>query len=147
MNVLKYLFALWAGVLVYTSLCIIFGATGISAYGQLNQELNKQEENINSLKIVNQELEDTMNSLLYDEDTLTVLARGQGYASQFERFIRIVGLGVNQNVRTFAGEPLFAVEPQYIPDKIFRIIALCIAGTIFICMAFFDIMRSLGDRT
>ena len=146
MNVLKYLFALWVGVLVYASLCIFFGATGVSAYRQLSQELNKQQENIENLKIINQGLEDTLNSLLYDKDTMTVLAREQGYASQSERFIRIVGLGVTQKIKTSTGEPVFAAEPQYIPDKTFRIIAFCICGTILLCMAFFDIMKAFGER-
>ena len=147
MNVLKYLFALWVGVLAYTSLCIIFGATGISAYRQLSQERNKHVENIENIKNINRELEDTLNSLLYDVDTMAVLAREQGYASPSERFIRIVGLGVNQKIRTFAGEPIFTVDPQYVPDKTFRIIAFCIAGTMVVCMAFFDIMKSLSDKT
>ena len=117
MKVVKYLFALWAGVLIYASLSFFFGAMGVSAYRQLEKEQKRQEENIESLKLINRGLEDTMNSLLYDKDTLAVFARGQGYASAGERFIRIVGLGGGRSFRNTAGEVVVAVDPQYIPDR------------------------------
>jgi len=146
MKAVKYLFALWAGVLVYASLSAIFGAMGLSAYRQLENEQRNQEANIEELKLINRELENTMNSLLYDRDTLAIIAREKGFATQQERFIRIVGLGVNQRIRNFSGEVVSAVPPQYINDKIMRIIACCTAFTIFICMAAFDAMRFLRER-
>ena len=147
MKALKYLFAFWVGVLIYASLSIGFGASGISAYRQLEQERGKQEENINNLKLINRELEDAMNSLLYDKDTLTIYAREQGYASGQEKFIRIVGLGTNQKIRTSAGDLVFAAEPQYTPDRTLRIISFCSGLTIVFCMAFFDFLKFLRDRS
>ena len=146
MKAVKYLFALWAGVLIYASLSVVFGAQGISAYHQLQSEQKKQESNIEELKLVNRELEDTMNSLLYDEDTLAVFAREQGYASPRERFIRIVGLGGYQKIRSSAGEIVVAAEPQYIADRTLRIIAFCAGITVLFCMAAFDFMRFLRER-
>ena len=146
MKAVKYLFALWAGVLIYALLSFIFGARGISAYSQLQTEQSKQLVNIENLKLINHELEDTMNSLLYDKDTLAVFARDQGYASRQERFIRIVGLGGNQKIKFSTGEVVVAAEPQYIPDQTIRIIAFCTGITIFICMAFFDALRFLRER-
>ena len=146
MKSVKYLFALWAGVLIYALLSVFFGAKGLSAYRQLQNEQKKQEQNIENLKLINRELEDSVNSLLYDKDTLAVFAREQGYASKNERFIRIVGLGVSQKTRTFAGEIIFAADPQYIADRTLRIIAFCTAITIFICLAVFDFMKFLRER-
>ena len=147
MKVVKYLFAFWAGILIYASLSILFGPTGISAYQQLEQERNRQEENIASLKSINRELEDATNSLLYDRDTLAIYAREQGYAYPQERFIRIVGLGANQKIRTSAGDLVFAAEPQYTPDRTLRIISLCAGATIMLSMAFFDFLKFLRDRS
>ena len=146
MRAVKYLFALWAGVLIYASLSAIFGAMGLSAYHQLENEQKKQEANIETLKLTNRELEDTMNSLLYDKDTLAVYARGQGYASRDERFIRIVGLGTSQKIKNSPGGILTIADPQYIPDRTLRIIAVCTGFTLFICMAAFDMMRFLRER-
>ena len=142
----KYLFAIWAGVLVYTLLALSFGSRGISAYNQLLSEQARQESNMENLSLINRELENTMNSLLHDEDTLAVFARELGYAASHERFIRIVGLGGYQQTRTTAGDVVFAAVPQYIPNIILRIIAFFTAITIFISMAFFDFMKILRER-
>jgi cell division protein FtsB len=146
MKAVKYLFALWAGVLIYTFMSFFFGATGVSAYRQLQNEEKKQEANIRDLKLLNAELENTMNSLLYDKDTLLLYAREQGYATAQERFVRIVGLGGSQKPVYSAGEAVIAAEPQFISDKIIRIIAFCTAISLLICMAVFDFMKFLGDQ-
>ena len=142
----KYLFAIWAGVLVYTLLALSFGSRGITAYNQLLSEQARQESNIENLRLINQELENTMNSLLHDEDTLAVFARELGYATGQERFIRIVGLGGYQQTRTAAGNVVFAAAPQYIPNLILRIIAFFTGITILVCMAFFDFMKIVRER-
>jgi len=141
MKIAKYLFSLWAGVLIYASLFLIIGAKGFSAHRQLENEQKKQKANIESLKSVNQELEETMNSLLYDKDTLAVYAREQGYASPRERFIRIVGLGINQKNETSPGKVIAAAEPQYAPEKTIMMIAFCAGASIFLCMVVFDILK------
>ena len=141
MKVVKYLFALWAAVLLYTFLSFTFGSRGVFAYEQLQSEQAKQEANIENLKMMNRELESTMNSLLYDKDALAVYAREQGYASSQERFIRIVGLGGNQKNRNSAGEIVFAVQPQHVSDLTLKIIAFCTGITIFILFAFFDVIK------
>ena len=146
MKAVKYLFALWAGILIYALLAVLFGARGFSAYRQLQGEQKRQESNIDDLKLISRELENSVNSLLYDKDTLAVFAREQGYASRQERFIRIVGLGGTQKTRTFAGEVIIAAEPQYIPDRTLRIIAFCTVISIFVCMVVFDFMKFLRER-
>jgi cell division protein FtsB len=146
MRAAKYLFALWAGVLIYASLSVLFGSMSISAQRQLEREQRKQEANLESLKMINQSLEEITNSLLYDIDTLAVYAREQGYASRDERFARIVGLGVNLTNRTQAGTVVVAAGPQYTPDRTLRIIALCTGIAISICMLAFDVLRYFRER-
>jgi cell division protein FtsB len=146
MRAAKYLFALWAGILVYTSLSVLFGSMGISAQRQLEREKEKQEANIESLEMIRLGLIETRNSLLYDSDTLTVYAREQGYAMEGERFARIVGLGANQANRTQAGTVVVAAGPQYAPDKTLRIIALCMGIAIFICILTFDVLKYFRER-
>ena len=146
MKAAKYLFALWAGVLIYALLSVIFGPEGFSAYFQLEKERSKQEANIENLKTINHKLEDIVNSLLYDKDTLAVYAREQGYASKQERFIRIVGLGTGQKYNTQAGSVIDTAEPQFLPDKTLRVIALYAGFTVFLCMLMFDILKILRER-
>jgi len=144
--VVKYLFAIWAGVMIYALLSLSFGARGFLAYRQLQNELVRQEANIEELRLINRELENTMSSLLHDEDTLAVFARELGYATGQERFIRIVGLGGYQQTRTSAGEAVFVTLPQYIPNLILRVIAFFTGISILICMVFFDFMKILKNE-
>ena len=143
---LKYLFPLWTGLFIYALLSFLYGGMGFSAYYQLENEKAKQEANVANLKQINRELDSSMNSLLYDKDTLAVYAREQGYASTTEKFIRIVGLGPSIQNRNSAGEVVIAAEPQYVPDQTLRIIAFCTVITIVICMAMFDLMKYLRER-
>ena len=147
MKAVKYLFALWAGVLVYTSLSILFGSVGLSAYRQLEMEQEKQQANIENLKQINRELESTMNSLLYDKDTLAIYAREKGYGARQERFIRVVGLGVHQKDNISVGQVIGVSEPRFIPDRNFRIIAFCAGIGLFFSMAIFDFLRFLHGNT
>jgi len=146
MKAVKYLFSLWAGVLIYASLTFMFGAKGISAQQQLEVEMQKQQANIEYLAMINRELEGTINSLLYDKDTLAVYAREQGFASDQERFIRIVGLGVSQKNNVSPGRVIIASEPQFYPDQSLMIIAFCAGASILICMAVFDILKFFRER-
>ena len=147
MKAVKYLFAIWCSLLVYVLLTVIFGPGGFSAYKQLQSEQRRLEANITNLRIINTELEDTMNSLLFDRDTLALYARDQGFARQDERFIRIVGLGLSNSLRVSAGEAILAAEPQYTDGQILRIIAFCAGITILLCMALFDFLKFVRDKT
>ena len=85
MRIFKYLIGIWAAIAVYAIISILSGPKGISAYNQLLAEQERQVTNLNELGIVNKELEKTKNSLLYDHDTLLVLARQLGYGQQDEQ--------------------------------------------------------------
>ena len=146
MKTVKYLFALWAGVIVYTSLSAIIGSFGLSAYKQLEIELKKYEANIENLKLINQDLENSMNSLLYDKDTLVIYAREKGYASKKEHFIRVVGLGASQKAITQVGQVFTVFEPRHVSDKILKITAFCFAIGLFLCIATFDFLKFLRQR-
>ena len=143
MRLAKYLLAPWAGVLIYTLLSVFFGPTGLSAYRQLERELQRQEANVESLRQINRELEDNMSSLLYDRDTLSIYARELGYASRQEHFIRVVGLGINHKNLTSHGELVIAADPYHFSDKNIRIIAVLTGISIAICLIVFDFLKRL----
>ena len=145
MRLAKYLLAPWAGVFIYTLLSVFFGPTGFSAYYQLERELQRQEANVESLRQINRELEENMSSLLYDRDTLSIFARELGYASQQERFVRIVGLGVNQKNLTSYGEFVIAAEPYHISNKTIRIIAVLTGISVIFCLITFDVLKRLKN--
>ena len=132
--------------MIYVTLTVFFGAKGVYAQYQLEKEYKKQEENIGTLGLINRKLKDFVNSLMSDEDTLLVYAREQGYASSQERFVRMVGLGVNQQNDTNPGTVVVAAEPQYTQNWKFTVIAFCAGLTIFFSVAIFDLLKYLREK-
>ena len=127
----KYLIGVWIAVTIYALFSILSGPKGISAYNQLLSEREQQWANIKELGYINEELENTKNNLLFDHDTLLVHARQMGYAHEDERFIRIVGLGSANSSPAMTGKIYIAKEPDFLSDKIIKIISLCAGLLIF----------------
>ena len=131
--------------MIYVMLTLFFGASGVYAQYQLEKEYKKQEENIGNLGLVNRKLKDFVYFLMTDEDTLLVYAREQGYASSQERFVRIIGLGINQQNITNPGSVVIAAEPQYTPNWLFGLISLCAGLSILIPAIIFDFLKYLRE--
>ncbi|MDR3335328.1 MAG: septum formation initiator family protein [Treponema sp.] len=138
MGTIKYLIPLWIAVLVYTLCSILSGSKGLSAYHQLKMERDKQQTNLEALKLINKELENTKNALLYDKDALAIYARELGYGSRNEHFIRIVGLDGIHKQQTDSGQIIIAVKPSTISDKAIKVFSFCLGIGLFIAMVVFD---------
>ena len=146
MKGLKYLMALWAAIGIYCVLSLVYGATGIFAYRELVSAREYLWNNIKKLSNTNSELENIQNSLLYDTDAITVQARQLGYGYNDEKFIRIVGLGVNNKPDYYPGEILVMPEPVYISDKIIKICSLVSGLIVFFLMLIPQILRRELDK-
>jgi cell division protein FtsB len=146
MRAFKYLIALWTAVAVYGVFSVLAGAIGLSAYQQLLADREKQWANMEKLRLINGELENTKNSLLYDRDTLAVYARDLGYGKKDERFIRIVGLHGAKNPHASAGQLLRAGTPDVIPDRMLKIAALGAGLAVFALLLIFDMLRNRHEK-
>jgi cell division protein FtsB len=138
MRAAKYLVALWIGVIIYALSSANSGAMGFKAFHQLEAERDKEKANIEELMIINRNLENAKDALLYDRDTLAVYAREQGFAGADERFIRIVGLGNAPKMMTSPGRIVTALPPEHTPDRFLRIFSFCAALTVLICFGAYD---------
>jgi cell division protein FtsB len=146
MRAFKFLIALWTAIAVYGIFSTLAGARGLSAYQQLLADREKQWANMEKLRLINGELENTKNSLLYDQDTIAVHARDLGYGKKDERFIRIVGLGGMKNPHASAGQILKSGIPDTIPDRALKIAAFCVGLAVFILLMISDILRFKQDK-
>ena len=143
MRAFKYLMGLWTAVAVYAVFSLLKGPGGLFAYRQLEAERERQWANMRALNAINEDMENTKNSLLYDQETIAVHARRLGYAKANERFVRIVGLGGAQNPYAVPGQVYFAAEPDFIPDKTIKITALCAGLAVFGFFLVLDLLRGL----
>ena len=146
MKVIRYLIPVWVGVFIYTVFSIGFGAKGISAFNQLRAERDREIANIDLLKDINGELENTRDALSVDKENFTVYARELGFSAPGERFIRIIGLGGPPKPMRSPGYVVSPRPPEYTPDKILRILSFFVAFTVFISIGTYDFLRYLKER-
>jgi len=141
MKLSKYLIGVWTAVIIYAIFSILSGPKGLSAYNQLLSEREQQLANIKELGHINEELENNKNNLLFDHDTLLVHARQIGYAQEDERFIRIVGLGNLSSSPAMTGKIYVTKEPDFLSDKIIKIISICAGLLIFSFLLLFELIE------
>jgi cell division protein FtsB len=147
MSVCKYLLALWTAVAVYTLVSLCAGSMGLSAYGELLAEKEKQKRNIENLGLINEELENTKNALLYDRDTIAIYARELGFGEKNEKFVRIVGFTGNRKPRTFPGDVVIAAKPVFMQDRIIRLISIFAGFAVFAAFLVSDILEYKTEKT
>ena len=133
MKLAKYLLAPWLSLAVYTVLSMYNGPSGIVSYRELIGERQKILENLDKLNLINQELEGTMDALLYDAETIRIRARELGYGEYNERFIRIVGLPGGKHSEMKPGTIRTAVQPLH-SGKGYRLISICLG--LILCALF-----------
>jgi cell division protein FtsB len=131
MRAFKYLLALWTAFAVYGIASTLTGAVGLSSFRKLETERDKQRANMENLRLINEKLENTKNSLLYDRDTIAVQARKLGYGRDDERFVRIVGLGSITTPDIAAGRLVIAERPESVPDRTLKVLAISAGAAIF----------------
>jgi cell division protein FtsB len=142
MRISKYLIGVWTAIAVYSVFSFFCGPKGLSAYNQLLFERDKQWANIKELGIINEELEKERNNLLYDQDTLLVHARQLGYGYEYERFIRIVGLGTIKNTPAVTGNVYTIKDPDYISDKTIKIVSISVSLLLFAFLFMLELIDS-----
>ncbi|MDR1468753.1 MAG: septum formation initiator family protein [Spirochaetaceae bacterium] len=143
MRALKYLMPLWIGIVIYSITAMTVGKTGLRAYDDLSREREKQRLNLEKLYGTNENLSGIRDALKYDSDTIAVYARGLGFGSEDERFIRIIG---RENVRLpqmNEGETVPVETGNFTHDKTLRIMAICVAGALFLFLLFIDLLKAL----
>jgi cell division protein FtsB len=146
MRLSKYLLALWTAVAVYTLMSLCAGSIGLAAYGELFAEREKQKQNIEKLGLINEELENAKNALLYDRDTIAVYARELGFGEKNEKFVRIVGFTGNRKPRTSPGDVVIAVKPVFMQDRIIRLISIFAGFAVLVAFLVSDILEYKTEK-
>jgi cell division protein FtsB len=142
MRALKYVIPLWTGIVVYSVTAMTIGRTGLRSYDDLSLERDKQRLNLEKLRNIRENLSGIRDALKYDSDTIAVYARDLGFGSEDEHFIRIVGGGV-RSPQIHEGEMLQVETGDFINDKTLRVIAVCVAGALFLFLLFIDLLKAL----
>ena len=120
---MRYLFVPWTMFLIYSFFTAVLGQSGIYARKHLEAELWQLQENQKALEYAHSDFLKIKDSLMYDQDTISVYARQLGYGREGEEFIRIMGLSIANTANTPAGDVLYAADPVFVSDKTIKIIS------------------------
>ncbi|OHE66358.1 MAG: hypothetical protein A2413_20935 [Treponema sp. RIFOXYC1_FULL_61_9] len=120
----KILVAAWMAIAVYGFSSVAIGSTGLLAYGKLYAEKVRLAENMENLRLINDELEGSLTALRSDSDTIAVYARELGYARKDESLVRISGLPAASRRVAAAGNLLAVKKPVAVDDTTLRIASL-----------------------
>jgi len=132
MRLLRYTLVPWTALLVYSFLSFFLGQNGLHAGRHLEAEYLRLLENRNALEATNRNFLRTKESLLNDDDALSVYARQLGFGNPGEEFIRVMGLSVAANVDLPSSQVLYATAPHFIPNTTIRIIALIFGAAVLL---------------
>jgi len=127
MRFVQYMLVPWTAVAVYTFFSFFLGQNGLYARKHLETERQRLLENQKTLEQTQQDFLKNKENLMSDGDMLSVYARQLGYGTEDEQFIRIKGLSVAITPPMPAGQALYAVSPEFVPDTVIKVISLCFA--------------------
>lgn len=126
----QLIFSVFLGTLLYSILSFYVGPRGVWPMSQLIEQKRRISINLDSLYEINQEMNDHLQNLSSDPDTISVYAHELGYISEGEQLIKLAGFsgGINRNL--FAGSVVVSDEPKYLPEWLCKLLGIMV-GIIF----------------
>jgi len=143
MRFLRYLFAFWTAITVYSLFSFVYGPGGLQVQRQLEAEVVRLSKNLETLEVTNKKFLNTAAGLETDPEMLSVYARQLNYGRPNEKFIRIIGLESTVNPEMFPGQVLGAADPDFVPDVTIKILSF---GFVLAVLAFFFAVDFLSLR-
>lgn len=139
----RVLSAAVAGVFMYILVTLFAGRDGILAERQ--QRIQKQilSERTAAIQKVNDALSLECTALESDADVIRGLAKKLGYVSGGDRIVIINGLSFDEDRVYEAGSPIKAVEPEYLPEWVAKVMGLAVFCVICLYYLSNDIKNGL----
>jgi hypothetical protein len=132
----------WTAVAVYAFFSFFLGQNGLYARKHLEAEQMRLLENQKSLEKIKKDFLKTKNNLMDDRDMLSVYMRQLGYGTEEEKFIRIKGLNVALGAEISVGKVLYATSPEFVSDKVIKIISALFGLAVLVFFLIRDILPS-----
>jgi hypothetical protein len=116
MKLFKMVLSVFLGTLVYSTLSICIGPRSLWAMDQLSVERNKIAANLNSLYLLNEDLDSHFQNLSADAYTISVYAHELGYIAKDEKLIKLAGFNGGIDRSFESGSALTVRNPVFLPE-------------------------------
>ena len=137
----KYILVLFSGTFIYVLMSLFFGLNSFHNFRFMEEQklvLSRQKSDIQN---INSELELELTALRDDRAVIAAYARKLGYVAPDEKIIKITGLKPAQTTLYDTGKVLRHQEPNYVSEKICKIVALIFSLMVFSLLLIYDIVK------
>ena len=141
MNRAKYLAAVFLGTFVYVLLSVSFGQNSIYCYNQMEEQKRIISKQTSEIQNINSELTLELAALQNDRAVIAAYARKLDYVSEGEKLVKVTGLKPAQTTLYNTGTIIRHEEPEYIPEKICKIVGFFIGLLSFIIFFLYDLSK------
>ena len=139
MNRAKYLAAVLFGTFVYVLLSMSFGQNSIHCFNQMEEQKRIISRQTTDIQNINSELSLELAALKNDRAVIASYAHKLDYVSDGEKLVKITGLKPAQTTLYDTGTVLRHEEPDFIPEKICKMVGLAFALLFTIIFFLYDI--------
>ena len=139
MNRTKYLVAIFLGTFVYVLLSVSFGQNSIHCYNQMEEQKRIISKQTSEIQNINSELTLELAALKNDRAVIASYAHKLDYVSDGEKLVKITGLKPAQTTLYDTGTVIRHEDPEFIPEKVCKIVGLGFALLFLIIFFLYDI--------
>lgn len=141
MKRIKYFLIVFIGTLVYVALSMTVGQNSIRCINQMEAQKRIISKQASDIQNIHSELELELTALQNDKAVIAAYARKLDYVSENEKLIKITGLKPAQTTLYDTGTVVRHEDPEYLSEKICKLIALFFAFGSFIILFLYDLNK------
>ena len=139
MNRAKYLAAIFFGTFVYVLLSMTFGQNSLHCYNKMEEQKRIISKQTTEIQNINSELSLELAALQNDRAVIASYAHKLDYVSDGEKLVKITGLRPAQTTLYDTGSVLRHEEPDFLPEKVCKIVGFGFALLFTIIFLLYDI--------
>ncbi len=139
MNRAKYLAAVFFGTFIYVLLSMTFGQNSLHCYHKMEEQKRLISRQTTEIQNINSELTLELAALQNDRAVIASYAHKLDYVSEGEKLVKITGLRPAQTTLYDTGTVLRHEEPEFISEKICKIVGLGFALLFTLIFFLYDV--------
>ena len=139
MNRAKYLAAIFFGTFVYVLLSMTFGQNSLYCYNKMEEQKRIISRQTSEIQNINSELSLELAALKNDRAVIASYAHKLDYVSEGEKLVKITGLRPAQTTLYDTGTVLRHEDPEFISEKVCKIVGLGFGLLFAIIFLLYDI--------
>ena len=141
MNRAKYLAAVFFGTFVYVLLSMTFGQNSLYCYNKMEEQKRIISRQTSDIQNINSELSLELAALQNDRAVIASYAHKLDYVSEGEKLVKITGLRPAQTTLYDTGTVLRHEDPEFISEKVCKIVGFSFALLFIIVFFLYDVSR------